>query len=289
MISAYVWKHAGKGTVDALKSYISTRDLFKIYVMGDEKIRALDGVSMDIAKGERVCVLGTSGSGKSTLLNMLAGLEPPTKGEIVFSGIHLEKLSEAKLTAFRSLNIGFVFQSYNLIPTLNALENVALGLTFKGIPKKIRNKMARDMLTQVGLGDRLKHRPNQLSGGQQQRVSIARAFVGNPKIIFADEPTGNLDSKTSLEVMRVMVELAEKHNQTLIIVTHDDEITPYSDRTFHMRDGKLDRIVHTGTRKGYEAHDFIFSDEPESAATSLTTETETTAEIINSNRERGQS
>ncbi len=230
--------------------------------MGDEKIRALDGVSMDIAKGERVCVLGTSGSGKSTLLNMLAGLEPPTKGQIIYGGIHLEKLSEDKLTAFRSLNIGFVFQSYNLIPTLNALENVALGLTFKGIPKKIRNKMAQDMLTQVGLGDRLRHRPNQLSGGQQQRVSIARAFVGNPKIIFADEPTGNLDSKTSLEVMRVMVELAEKHNQTLIIVTHDEEITPYSDRTFHMRDGKLDRIVHTGSRKGYEAHDFIFGEEP---------------------------
>ncbi len=244
-----------------MKAYISTRNLYKIYVMGDEKIRALDGVDMDIAKGERVCVLGTSGSGKSTLLNMLAGLEKPTKGEIIFSGIHLEKLNEDKLTAFRSLNIGFVFQSYNLIPTLNAQENVALGLTFKGIPKKLRNKMAKDMLVQVGLGDRLKHKPKELSGGQQQRVSIARAFVGHPKIIFADEPTGNLDTKTSLEVMQVITDLAEKNNQTLIIVTHDEEITPYADRTFHMRDGKLDRIVHTGKRKGFEAHDFVFHDE----------------------------
>lgn len=244
-----------------MKAYISTRNLYKIYVMGDEKIRALDGVDMDIAKGERVCVLGTSGSGKSTLLNMLAGLEKPTKGEIIFSGIHLEKLNEDKLTAFRSLNIGFVFQSYNLIPTLNAQENVALGLTFKGIPKKLRNKMAKDMLMQVGLGDRLKHKPKELSGGQQQRVSIARAFVGHPKIIFADEPTGNLDTKTSLEVMQVITDLAEKNNQTLIIVTHDEEITPYADRTFHMRDGKLDRIVHTGKRKGFEAHDFVFRDE----------------------------
>lgn len=274
--------------------------------MGDEKIRALDGVSMDIAKGERVCVLGTSGSGKSTLLNMLAGLEPPTKGEIIFSGIHLEKLSEDKLTAFRSLNIGFVFQSYNLIPTLNAWENVALGLTFKGIPKRVRNKMAKDMLTQVGLGDRLNHRPKELSGGQQQRVSIARAFVGNPKIIFADEPTGNLDTKTSIEVMQVITELAEKHNQTLIIVTHDEEITPYADRTFHMRDGKLDRIVHTGNRPGFSEEDFTFKDSKvtateketeeehsnsETNATHTTNEitTEEKKEAINTPIERGQS
>lgn len=233
-----------------MKPYISTKDLYKIYVMGDEQIRALDGVSMDIAQGERICVLGTSGSGKSTLLNLLAGLEKPTAGEISygFGAIHLEQLSEEQLTTFRSLNIGFIFQSYNLIPTLNALENVALGLTFKGVPKKERYAMASEMLNNVGLGDRLMHRPKELSGGQQQRVSIARAFVGHPKIIFADEPTGNLDTKTSLEVMDMMTDLAERYRQTLIIVTHDEEITGYADRTFHMRDGKLDRILSTGRR-----------------------------------------
>lgn len=241
---------------DVLQTYISTKNLHKIYLMGEERIRALNGVDMAIAKGERVCVLGTSGSGKSTLLNMLAGLEPPTQGEIVFGKIHLEELNEAQLTTFRSLNIGFVFQSYNLISTLSALENVALGLTFKGLPKAQRTRMAAEMLGQVGLQDRLKHKPKELSGGQQQRVSIARAFVGQPRIIFADEPTGNLDTRTSLEVMDVIRGLAAKHNQTLIIVTHDEEITAYADRTFHMRDGKLDRIMHTGTREGYRREDF---------------------------------
>lgn len=272
-----------------MKAYISTKDLYKIYVMGDEKIRALDGVTMDIAKGERVCVLGTSGSGKSTLLNMLAGLEPATKGQIIFSGIHLEKLNEDQLTAFRSLNIGFVFQSYNLIPTLNALENVALGLTFKGVSKKERDQMATEMLVQVGLGDRLKHRPKELSGGQQQRVSIARAFVGNPKIIFADEPTGNLDTNTSFEIMDMMTTLADQHNQTLIIVTHDDEITSYADRTFHMRDGKLDRIAHTGKRPGFQSHDFVFTNSENNSKNKTETDTKTskTDSNLETKMERG--
>lgn len=236
-----------------MKPYIQTKNLYKIYQMGDEYIHALDGVSMEIYKGERICVLGTSGSGKSTLLNMLAGLEAPTKGEIVFGDIHLERLNEDQLTIFRSMNIGFVFQSYNLIPTLNALDNVSLGLTFKGIPRKQRDQMAAEMLQMVGLGDRMRHRPKELSGGQQQRVSIARAFVGNPKIIFADEPTGNLDTRTSFEIMDMVTRLADQQRQTLIIVTHDEEITSYADRTFHMRDGKLDRVNINRHRFGYDS------------------------------------
>ncbi|HHX02764.1 MAG TPA: ABC transporter ATP-binding protein [Tissierellia bacterium] len=226
-----------------MQGFIRTRNLYKIYPMGEERIHALHDVSLDIARGERICVLGTSGSGKSTLLNMLAGLEPPTKGQIEIGKIRLDLLSEDELTTFRSLNIGFVFQSYNLIPTLNALENVSLGLTFKGIPRHTRNEMAAQILSDVGLGDRLNHRPNELSGGQQQRVSIARAFVGNPNIVFADEPTGNLDSRTSEEVMRVITDLTAKHRQTLLIVTHDEQITDYCERTYRMKDGRIDKVI----------------------------------------------
>ncbi len=226
-----------------MSSFIRTQNLYKIYSMGDERIHALHDVNLDIARGERICVLGTSGSGKSTLLNMLAGLEPPTSGSIEIGKIRLDLLTEDQLTTFRSLNIGFVFQSYNLIPTLNALENVSLGLIFKGVPRPKRNKMAAKILSDVGLGDRLNHKPNQLSGGQQQRVSIARAFVGNPKIVFADEPTGNLDSKTSEDVLRVIVELSIKHRQTLIIVTHDEQIALNCQRTYRMKDGRIDEVI----------------------------------------------
>ena len=184
--------------------FIRLIHLNKIFTLGGEDIHAVDDLSLSIARGEQVCVLGTSGSGKSTLLNMMAGLERPTSGEIIYGDIHLEKLKEHELTTFRQLNVGFVFQSYNLMPTLSALENVSLGLMFKGVPRKERRQEAKRMLELVGLGKRLEHRPSQLSGGQQQRVSIARAFVGEPTIIFADEPTGNLDSKTSIEVMELM-------------------------------------------------------------------------------------
>lgn len=221
-------------------AFIQVRDLYKYYKMGDAIIKALDGVSLEIDQGEVVCLLGTSGSGKSTLLNLMAGLEKPTKGEIVISGIHLEKLSEEAVTKFRQLNIGFVFQSYNLIPTLTAAENVSLGLTFKGLGRKERDAMALDILDKVGLADRAHHRPNELSGGQQQRVSIARAFVDSPKIIFADEPTGNLDTRTSMEVMELMTSMAAQKNQTLIIVTHDEEITAFGSHILRMRDGKIE-------------------------------------------------
>ncbi|WP_066923668.1 ABC transporter ATP-binding protein [Murdochiella massiliensis] len=210
--------------------------------MGEEKVYALRDVNLDIARGEMVCLLGPSGSGKSTLLNALAGLERPTKGEIVIGGVHMEQLSESQITLFRSLNVGFVFQSYNLIPTLNAMENVTLGLMLKGVPKKEYEEAAKRVLNLVGLGERLYHRPNQLSGGQQQRVSIARALVGNPKILFADEPTGNLDTKTSFEVMDLISQVAKEEKVTVIMVTHDEEMTGYADRMFHMRDGQNERV-----------------------------------------------
>lgn len=211
--------------------------------MGEEKIVALNDISLNIGKQEFLCLLGTSGSGKSTLLNMMAGLEKPTRGEIIINNLNLEKMSEKDVTKFRQLNIGFVFQSYNLIPTLSALENVSLGLTFKGVPKNKREKMAKEMLENVGLGNRLHHKPSEMSGGQQQRVSIARAFVGNPRIVFADEPTGNLDTKTTFEVMDLITNMAKKNNQTLIIVTHDTEISGYAHRVVYMRDGNIEKIV----------------------------------------------
>lgn len=222
---------------------ITTKDLHKVFVMGQERVHALNGVNLSIDKGEFVAILGTSGSGKSTLLNMLAGLEKPTKGEIDIGGVALEKLNEKQLAKFRQLNVGFVFQSYHLIPTLNALENVALGLIFKGVPRSTRDKAAKEILTKVGLADRLRHKPSELSGGQQQRVSIARAFVDKPKIVFADEPTGNLDSRTSKEVMGLIMEMAEDNNQTLVMVTHDEKNAVYAHRVFHIIDGKLDRII----------------------------------------------
>ncbi|HOK63245.1 MAG TPA: ABC transporter ATP-binding protein [Soehngenia sp.] len=210
--------------------------------MGDEKIIALNDVNLEIYRKEIICIIGTSGSGKSTLLNMMAGLEKPTKGEIIINNMHLEKMNEKQLTKFRQKNIGFVFQSYNLIPTLTALENVSLVLTFRGVPRKVREKKATEMLKNVGLGKRLHHKPSEMSGGQQQRVSIARAFVGNPKIVFADEPTGNLDTKTSFEIMDLVTNMAKDLNQTLVIVTHDDEISSYANRIFHMRDGKIEKV-----------------------------------------------
>lgn len=225
-----------------MENIIELKNVRKIYRMGSEKVIALDNVSLTIGKGEFCCLLGTSGSGKSTLLNLMAGLEKPTNGEIRIKKYALAKMDEARLTRLRQKYIGFVFQSYNLLETLTALENVNLPLVFKGIPKHIREKRARDMLEAVGLGERLRHKPSQMSGGQQQRVSIARAFVANPEIVFADEPTGNLDSRTTLEVIKLITSLARKHNQTLIIVTHDHEISEYADRIVHIKDGNIDYI-----------------------------------------------
>ena len=230
-------------------AFIQVKNLYKVYKMGNEKVFALNGISLDIDRGDMISLLGPSGSGKSTLLNVLAGLEKPTKGTIRIGGIGIESLSESEVTLFRSLNVGFVFQSYNLLPALNALENVSLGLMLKGVPKEKRDRMAKEMLIKVGLEQRMYHRPNQMSGGQQQRVAIARAFVGNPKLIFADEPTGNLDTKTSFEVMDLISGIIRENNQTLIMVTHDEEMTTYSDKIFHMRDGHIESVIETGRNK----------------------------------------
>ncbi|MCY1712996.1 ABC transporter ATP-binding protein [Caproiciproducens galactitolivorans] len=220
-------------------SLICLKDIRKVYHVDKEKIVALGRISFSIEQGEICCVLGTSGSGKSTLLNIMAGLEKPSKGSITIDGMNVTDYSEKQWALFRQKYIGFVFQSYNLLPTLTAVENVAVPLMFKGIKKKERTKSAVHMLKMVRLGNRLMHKPTQMSGGQQQRVGIARAFVARPRIVFADEPTGNLDSKTSREVMELMVAMAKKYKETLIIVTHDTEIAKYADRIITIHDGSV--------------------------------------------------
>ena len=218
---------------------IQVKDLYKIYRMGDSKVYALNGVDFTISRGEFCAITGPSGSGKSTLLNMLAGLEHPSKGEIVIAGKHIEKLNERQLVAFRRERVGFIFQSYNLIATMNAIENVALPLSFRGMARKERTRRAKQYLKLVGLEKFMYHMPNQMSGGQQQRVGIARALAVDPQIIFADEPTGNLDSKTTMDVLRLMQTIVRERNQTLVMVTHDNNLATYADRIFKIIDGKI--------------------------------------------------
>ncbi len=225
-----------------IQNIIEIKNVRKVYRIGDEKVVALNDISLEIKKGEICCFIGTSGSGKSTLLNMMAGLEKPSKGIIKIKDKNVEKMNEKTLVKFRQKYIGFVFQSYNLLPALTALENVSLPLTFRGINKKRREKIAKEMLGYVGLSKYIAHKPTQMSGGQQQRVGIARAFVSKPPIIFADEPTGNLDSKTTHEVMRLMIRIAKENEQTLIIVTHDKSIAAYADRIIHILDGNIQKI-----------------------------------------------
>lgn len=222
---------------------IRVKDLYKIYRVGKNKVYALGGVDFTMYRGEFCAIVGPSGSGKSTLLNMLAGLEKPTKGEIVIAGKHLEQLSENQLVAFRRERVGFIFQSYNLLSTLNALENIALPLAFRGVPRKARNKKAEAYLKLVGLEKQAKHMANEMSGGQQQRVGIARALAVKPQIIFADEPTGNLDSKTTKEILKLMRRIVREQNQTLVMVTHDTDLASFADRQFHIVDGKIFKIV----------------------------------------------
>ena len=225
-----------------MKEIISVNNLYKLYRIGDSAVRALDGVSFGIREGALCAIVGTSGSGKSTLLNMLAGLERPTRGEVIISGQHIEKLKEDELVRFRRENVGFIFQSFHLLGTMNALENVALPLTFRGEARKARLKKANRMLELVSLGKHTMHIPNQMSGGQQQRVGVARALVADPKIIFADEPTGNLDSRTSEDVMRLMQKIVREQKRTLVMVTHDPHEAEYADRVLHIIDGKIVRI-----------------------------------------------
>lgn len=233
-------KHKKEGGY--MEKVIEVKNLYKLYRVGDEVVRALDGVDFNIYKGEFCAIVGTSGSGKSTLLNMLAGLEKPTKGEVIISGEHIEKKNEEELVKFRRDNVGFIFQSFHLLGTMNAVENVALPLSFRGVPKDVRLKKADKMLDLVNLGKHKKHMPNQMSGGQQQRVGVARALVVDPKIIFADEPTGNLDSHTSEEVMELMQQVVRQQKKTLVMVTHDNHLATYADRVFHISDGKIIKI-----------------------------------------------
>lgn len=229
------------------KPLISVKGLRKEYPMGEETVVALKHIDLEIEKGQIVCIFGTSGSGKSTLLNQLAGLEKPTAGTVTIGGVPVDRLSENALAVFRQKHLGFVFQSYNLLPTMTAAENVALPLAFRGIPKARRQKAAEEMLAMVGLADRKDHYPAQMSGGQQQRVGIARAFIAKPAVVYADEPTGNLDSKTTIEVMEMIRQFARKFHQTIIMVSHDAEMAAYADRILTLKDGEIISDEQRGT------------------------------------------
>lgn len=218
---------------------IQLQDVRKEYVVGDSHIHALDGVSLTVTPGEFVCISGRSGSGKSTMLNMLAGLEKPTSGEIVILDKHIENMSESARIRFRRQYIGFVFQSYNLMPQYTAVENVELPLMLRGIGKRERRKQALAVMEQVGIVSHAEHKPSELSGGQQQRVGIARALITKPPIIFADELTGNLDTKTSAEIMDLLTGLFRGNGTTFMLVSHDPDMSRYTDRTIHLLDGKI--------------------------------------------------
>ncbi|NMM62395.1 ABC transporter ATP-binding protein [Clostridium sp. P21] len=217
---------------------IEIKDLSKAYVMGDTEVKALDNINLNIKENEFVSIIGPSGSGKSTLMNIVGCLDVSDSGNYIFDNINIEKASEAELTRIRNKQIGFIFQNFNLLNKLNAVENVEVPLLYRGISAKECRKLAMEQLEKVGLKGREHHRPNQLSGGQQQRVAIARALVGKPKLLLADEPTGALDSKTSKEIMELIKEL-HKMGQTIIIITHDPNVAKQAERVITIEDGKL--------------------------------------------------
>jgi len=217
---------------------IETADLWKTYVMGDEEIHALRGVSIAIERGEYVAIMGPSGSGKSTLMNLIGCLDTPSKGSYVLNGQEVARMDDNELARIRNEEIGFVFQTFNLLPRASALNNVALPLVYAGVPAAERDKRAKGALDKVELSSRMTHRPNELSGGQRQRVAIARALVNNPSILLADEPTGNLDSQTSEEIMRVFESLAST-GQTVVMVTHEPDIAAHARRVVVLRDGLI--------------------------------------------------
>jgi putative ABC transport system ATP-binding protein len=221
---------------------ISVKELRKIYIMGSTEVRALQSITLDIERNEYVALMGPSGSGKSTLMNLLGCLDTPTSGEYFLSGTNVSLMSDGELAEVRNKEIGFVFQTFNLLPRLSALENVALPQVYGGISKSARMRRAREVLTQVGLGDRVDHKPNELSGGQRQRVAIARALVNHPSIILADEPTGNLDTKTSTEIMGIFEEI-HKNGNTVILVTHEPDIAEHAHRIVRLRDGLVESDV----------------------------------------------
>ncbi|MGN0984434.1 MAG: ABC transporter ATP-binding protein [Gemmiger sp.] len=222
---------------------IRTEKLRKVYATGKEKVVALNDVDIHIEKGEFCCIVGQSGSGKSTLLNQLAGLEKPTRGKVFIGRHEISAMSEQELAKFRQAHLGFIFQSYNLLPSLTATENVAMPLMFKGVDRAVRLQRAREELARMGLKDRANHRPTEMSGGQQQRVGIARAFVSRPKVIFADEPTGNLDSATTKQVLWRMLELSKQQQVTFVMVTHEPELAACADRIITILDGRVQSDV----------------------------------------------
>ena len=222
-----------------MSKIISIEDLKKTYVMGAEQVHALRGVTIDIFKNEYVALMGPSGSGKSTLMNMLGCLDTPTSGDYFLNGSNVSQMTDAELAGVRNKEIGFVFQTFNLLPRSTSLDNVALPLVYSGMSRKDRNIRAEEVLNMVGLGDRIDHRPNELSGGQRQRVAIARALVNNPSIILADEPTGNLDTKTSIEIMGILEKIHDGGN-TIILVTHEPDISEHAHRIVRLRDGLVE-------------------------------------------------
>ncbi len=222
------------------KAIIQTTDLTKVYVMGSTEVRALNGVSLSIQKNEYVALMGPSGSGKSTLMNLLGCLDTPTSGGYDLNNTVVSTMSDSELAEIRNKEIGFVFQTFNLMPRLSALDNVALPLVYSGVKKSKREDRAEEVLSLVGLGDRVDHKPNELSGGQRQRVAIARALVNNPSIILADEPTGNLDTKTSVEIMEIFEKIHAAGN-TVILVTHEEDISEHAHRIIRLRDGIIER------------------------------------------------
>ncbi|NLP19033.1 MAG: ABC transporter ATP-binding protein [Firmicutes bacterium] len=222
-----------------MTAVINTIDLVKKYRVGSETITALNGVNLTVEKGEFLCILGTSGSGKTTLLNVAGGLERPTKGEIYLGGMPLHTVPEKEMAAIRRRYLGYVFQSYNLINSLTSLENVILPLIFAGVPAAERERRGKELLQELGLEDRMQNKPTEMSGGQQQRVSIARALINNPRVIFADEPTGNLDTKNTHAIMKLFVDTISANGQTLIVVSHDEEVAAYAHRIIRMRDGSI--------------------------------------------------
>ena len=227
-----------------MASLIQVRDLMKHYVMGSENVHALDGVSLDIDKGDYVAIMGPSGSGKSTLMNLIGCLDTPTSGSYILNNKEVSTMNDDELASIRNKEIGFVFQTFNLLARTTALGNVELPLIYAAIPRSERVQRAKDALQAVGLADRMTHRPNQLSGGQRQRVAVARALVNRPSLLLADEPTGNLDSKTTTEIMALFDELRSKGN-TIVVVTHEEDIAHHARRIVRLRDGKIvsDEVV----------------------------------------------
>lgn len=221
------------------KEVIKIENLYKIYKLGGQSVNALDGVSLTIHKNDYVAIMGPSGSGKSTMMNILGCLDTPTKGEYILNNTDVSEMPDGDLADVRNKEIGFVFQSFNLLPRYSSLENVALPLIYAGVPREERERRATEALSVVGLTDRMLHKPSELSGGQRQRVAIARAIINNPTIILADEPTGNLDTKTSIEIMQIFEQIYKEGN-TIIVVTHEEDISKYARRIVRLRDGKIE-------------------------------------------------